>query len=201
MLVDRSFADAVVLALPRGGVPVGFEVATALRAPLDVFVVRKVGAPHQPEMGIGAVAEGGTEVVDRRLLRAVGVSDETFAELADRERVELQRRVTRYRGARPLPDVAGRDVVLVDDGLATGVTAEAALLALRAGGPRALHLAVPACAAESAERLRQIADDVVCVTTPSAFRAVGEWYDVFDQTTDDEVTELLERAGRVVDRW
>jgi putative phosphoribosyl transferase len=201
VLADRSFADAVVLALPRGGVPVGFEVATALRAPLDVFVVRKVGAPHQPEMGIGAVAEGGTEVVDRRLLRAVGVSDETFAALADRERVEMQRRVTRYRGARPLPDVAGRDVVLVDDGLATGVTAEAALLALRTSGPRALHLAVPACAAESAERLRQIADDVVCVTTPSAFRAVGEWYDVFDQTTDDEVTELLERAGRVADRW
>lgn len=189
----RSLHDPVVLALPRGGVPVGFEVARRLGAPLDVFVARKVGAPSQPELGVGAVAEGGPVVVDDTTLRLLGVHQADFDARAEVERTELQRRVRRYRGERPLVDVGGRDVVLVDDGLATGVTAEAALLALRARSPRPrrLVLAVPVAAADTATRLASVADDVVVVAAPSPFQAVGRWYGVFDQTTDGEVVELL----------
>jgi putative phosphoribosyl transferase len=185
--------DPVVLALPRGGVPVGFEVAAGLGAPLEVIVARKVGAPGHREFGIGAVAEGGT-VVASDAVWAIGLDPERFAPLADAERRELDRRVERYRHGRPLPDVRGRDVVLVDDGLATGVTAEAALRALRQGSPGTLVLAVPVCAPETAARLGGVADRVVCVIAPEAFRAVGEWYDLFGQTSDDEVVALLDRS-------
>lgn len=184
----------VVLALPRGGVPVGFEVASVLDAQLEVFVARKVGAPGQPELGIGAVAEGGAAVFDALAGHAVGVPRSEFDRLAAAERRELERRVRRYRSGRALPPVEGRDVVLVDDGLATGVTAEAALLALQARHPRRLVLAVPVCAAQSAQRLSRVADEVVCVRQPDPFIAVGLHYESFRPTIDEEVVHLLERA-------
>ena len=193
-LQQLDLVDPVVLALPRGGVPVGVEVAAALHAPVDVFVARKVGAPGQSEYGIGAIAEGGVVVAHDRALRALRLSPEQFERLAGLECDELDRRVRDYRGTRALPELGGRDVVLVDDGLATGVTAEAALRALRGRGPRQLVLAVPVCARQTADRLRGIADQVVCTHAPADFWAVGQWYETFDQTTDAEVLELLERA-------
>lgn len=187
-----SGANTAVLALPRGGVPVAVEVARRLGATLDVFVARKIGAPGQPEFGIGAIAEGDENVVvDQRAMTMLRLTPEDLDRLIADERRELERRVERYRDGRPLRDVGGCDVVLVDDGLATGVTAEAALRALRARGPANLVLAVPACAPESAQRLRSVADDVVCVLEPRHFHAVGQWYEQFDQTTDDEVLALL----------
>lgn len=184
-----------VLALPRGGVPVAFEVAKRLRAPLDVLVARKIGAPGRPEVGIGAIAEDYDDiVVDERAVRALRLSSDGVEALVETERTELRRRVDRYRQGRPLLDVVRRDVVLVDDGLATGVTAEAALRALRAQDPASLVLAVPACAPDTAERLRRVADHVVCVLAPRNFHAVGLWYEEFDQTTDDEVIGLLAAA-------
>ena len=194
-LVGREWHEPLVLALPRGGVPVATEVADALAADWDVFVARKVGAPHQPELGIGAVAEGGTTVADRSTCRILGVSAEAFDRLAAKARVELERRVSTYRGGRELPDTSTRDVLLVDDGLATGVTAEASLGALRARGAGRLVLAVPVAASDSVSRLRSLADDVVAVAQPSPFGAVGQFYERFDQTTDDEVFELLARRG------
>ena len=188
-----GLTDPVVLALPRGGVPVAYAVAAALGAPLEVFVARKVGAPGHPEYGIGAVAEGGGVVANAAALRSLRLAEDEFAELADDARMELDRRVRRYRGGRPLPEVRGRDVVLVDDGLATGVTAEAALRALRAQAPRRLVLAVPVCAPATARRLVPPADAVVYVLAPETFTAVGRWYDDFDQTRDEEVLELLGR--------
>ena len=189
-LGEDTFKDPVVLALPRGGVPVGYEVAVAMSAPLDVFVARKVGAPGHEEFGIGAIAEGGESVMDDVVLR-LGISAAAFAVLANREETELDRRVERYRGGSSLPDLAGRDVILVDDGLATGVTAEAALKAIRRLNPARVVLAVPVCAPDSQVRLGAIADRVVCLAAPQAFRAVGVWYDDFSPTTDSEVLELL----------
>jgi predicted phosphoribosyltransferase len=194
-LARHRLTDPIVLALPRGGVPVGYEVASRLGAPLAVFVARKIGAPGQPELGIGAIAEDNSAVVDRATARALSVSAAEFEELATREQAELERRVQRYRGGRPLPDITGRDVVLVDDGLATGVTAEAALRALRARAPRRLVLAAPVCAPETAERLKGVADEVVCLYAPPDFGAVGAWYDDFGQTSDAEVLDLLGRAS------
>ncbi len=196
-LAAEDLHDPLVLALPRGGVPVAFEVASRLRAPLEVFVARKLGAPSQPELGIGAIAEGGAMVVTRELVDALRISDERLEALRTREQAELERRVAHYRGDRALPAVRGRDVVLVDDGLATGVTAEAALRALRVLAPGRLLLAVPACAPETSERLRALAE-VVCLLEPEAFRAVGLHYEHFDQTTDETVLELLERARAAI---
>jgi putative phosphoribosyl transferase len=194
-LRDLDLVDPVVLALPRGGVPVAAELAEALDAPLEVYVARKIGAPGRPEAAIGAIAEGGGSAVDRFALQALGLSLKDFDFLVDAERRELDRRVRAYRGSRPLPPLENRDVVLVDDGVATGMTAEAALQALRSHRPRRLILAAPTCAPETAARLRMVADQVVCVITPTRFHAVGLWYDDFGQTSDEEVLELLERAA------
>jgi putative phosphoribosyl transferase len=183
--------DPIVLALPRGGVPVARVVADRLEAPLDVLVARKIGAPSQPELGIGAIAEGGAAVVARDMLRSLRLSEADFRQLVEREQAELRRRVERYRGGRALPSVLGRDVVLVDDGLATGVTAESALQALRSLNPRRLVLAVPVCSPDTARRLVPPADEVVCVVSTRHLTAVGAWYHDFTQTTDDEVLELL----------
>lgn len=192
-LAEEHLHDPVVLALPRGGVPVAAEVATAIQAPLEVFVARKIGAPSQPELGIGAIAEGGAVVLTQHLVEALGLTDERLAELTAVEQQELERRVALYRAGRPLPDLHDRDVVLVDDGLATGVTAAAALRALAGRGPRRLVLAVPVCAPETRERLGDLAD-VICLTSPEGFRAVGLWYDDFDQTSDETVLALLAGA-------
>lgn len=190
-----SLADPVVLALPRGGVPVAFEVALSLGAPLDVMVARKMAVPEQPERGIGAVAEGGARVVDRGAVETLGLSPADIEALARQAAEELQRRVRRYRGERPLPGVAGRAVVLVDDGLATGVTAEAALTALRNSQVDRLVLAVPVAAPANLERMQSVADEVVCLLAPDDFKAVGAWYENFRQTTDEEVVRLLDSAS------
>jgi putative phosphoribosyl transferase len=190
-LLPLGLADPLVLALPRGGVPVGCEVAAALHAPLEVFVARKVGAPGQRELGIGAIAEGGEVVLNHDALRMFDLAPGRLDRLIAAERAELDRRVRHYRGERALPDLRARDVVLVDDGLATGVTAEASLRALAAMSPRRLLLAVPVCAPSTAARLRALADGVVWVEAPPDFYAVGQWYDRFDQTSDEEVLRLL----------
>lgn len=186
--------DVLVLALPRGGVPVAFEVAEVLDAPLDVFLVRKLGLPGHEEFAMGAIATGGTRVLDRTVIADANVSPEELDEITARERRELERREREYRGARPPPDVEAKIAILVDDGLATGSTMRAAIAALRTGRPRRIVVAVPTAAAETCDELRDEVDEIVCATTPEPFFAVGIWYEDFSQTTDDEVRMLLERA-------
>jgi putative phosphoribosyl transferase len=186
----------VVLALPRGGAPVAVQVAAALDAPWDVFVARKVGAPGHREYGIGAIAEGDVVVADEHALEMLQLDAAAFDALAAAERTEMQRRIDLYRPGRDLPDLHDRDVIVVDDGLARGVTAEAAVRALRDRQPRRLVLAVPTGSPISVARLGQIADEVVCVITPSGFSSVGEWYDDFRQISDDDVIDLLRASTR-----
>lgn len=193
-LVRYRASKPLVLALPRGGVPVGFEIARTLGAPLDVIIARKLGAPSQPELGIGAVAPGGVLCLDEALIDSLGVSQQELDEVVRSESEEMWRRLRHYRGDAPPPDVRGRTVIVTDDGLATGVTASAAIEAVRRMDPAAVVLAVPVCAPESARALSREVDDFVCVLAPHGFRAVGLWYDDFDQTTDAEVLELLEEA-------
>lgn len=183
--------DPLVLALPRGGVPVATEVSTALGAPLDLLVVRKIGVPGQPETGVGAIVGEDPPLYDRRATRGLGLSEDGLGPEVDRERTELRRRELLYRGDRSAPRVEGRTVILVDDGLATGATARAALRHLRRLRPARLVLAVPVCAAGTAEEMRVEADDLVCLHQPSDFRAVGRWYDDFDQVGDDEVLRIM----------
>lgn len=195
LLDPSTLVEPLVLGLPRGGMPVAFEVARALDAPLDVFVSRKLGAPHQPELGIGAVAEGGVRVLDDDTVRALGVTPDDLEWITAREHTELDRRVAHYRVGRPLPPLTGRDVIVVDDGLATGVTAWAAVSALRATDAARVVLAVPVAAADTAAWIRSEGVVVVSVTEPADFGAVGRWYDRFEQTSDDEVLDLLARAA------
>jgi putative phosphoribosyl transferase len=187
-------SDVVVLALPRGGVPVAFEVATRIGAPLDVFVVRKLGLPGQPELAMGAIAGGGVRVVNERVVGEVGVAAETIDAVAAREREELERRERLYRGDRPPLRVEGKVVLLVDDGLATGSTMRAAVEALRPQGPAELVVAVPVAPPATCEELRRVADDVVCAVAPEPFVAIGAWYESFPPTADEEIRELLARA-------
>ncbi|MFZ5852487.1 MAG: phosphoribosyltransferase [Actinomycetota bacterium] len=195
MLLPRDLVDPLVLGLPRGGVAVARPVADALRAPLEVFVARKIADPGNPELGVGAIAEGGgPPVFDAEALAAVGRRPEDLAEVVAREREELVRRVARYRRGRPLPPLSGRAVVLVDDGLATGVTARAALRALRSAGPGALLLAVPVGASSTVAALAGEADEVVCLHATDRLRAIGPWYDDFSQLDDAEVLALLGRG-------
>ncbi|MGE3819880.1 MAG: phosphoribosyltransferase [Isosphaeraceae bacterium] len=187
--------DVLVLALPRGGVPVAYEVARELGAPLDVFVVRKLGVPGHEELAMGAIASGGTLVLNEDVVQALRIPDRVIEVVAARERRELERRERAYRGDRPPPDVRGRVVLLVDDGLATGSTMRAAVAALRRLGPARLVVAVPTSAPSTCEEFRQEADECVCDLTPDPFHAVGLWYEDFSQTTDDEVRDLLERSA------
>jgi putative phosphoribosyl transferase len=194
----RTYAgrpDVLVLALPRGGVPAAFEVAQALGAPLEVFLVRKLGLPGHEEFAIGAIASGGVRVLNEDTLRDYGVSREQVEAVVQAEEQELERRERRYRGDRPFPDVAGRTVILIDDGLATGSTMRAAVAALRQERPARIIVAVPTAPRETCEELRAIVDEMVCLVTPEPFYAVGLWYEDFSQTTDEEVRELLERAA------
>lgn len=191
--------DVIVLALPRGGVPVAFEVAEALNAPLDVFVVRKLGVPGQKELAMGAIASGGVLILNDRVVRALQRSDDVLADdlvaqIAAKEREELVRRERAYRNHRPVLDPRQQCVILVDDGLATGATMLAAVEALRKKGPARIVIAVPTAARPTCERLRPEVDELVCVETPEPFDGVGQWYRDFRQTSDAEVRDLLERA-------
>ena len=184
-------ADALVLALPRGGLPVARHVADGLRLPLDVLIVRKLGVPGQPEFAMGAIASGGLRVLNDDVVRLLGISPEAIDRVARAEAEELARRDRLYRGHRPPPPIAGRTVIVVDDGLATGATMRAAVRALRTRTPSRLVVAVPVAAADTADSLRDEADEVVAVATPEPFVAVGRWYRDFDQVSDAEVRQLL----------
>jgi len=186
--------DVVVLGLPRGGIPVGYEVARGLGAPLDVFVVRKLGVPGQEELAMGAIATGGVRVVNRDVVDALHIAPDVLDRAAAQELRELERRQRSYRGDRPEPQVEGRTVILVDDGLATGSTMRAAVQALRQQRPARIVVAVPVAAFATCEELRREVEEVVCFATPEPFMAVGRFYDDFSQTTDEEVHDLLASA-------
>jgi predicted phosphoribosyltransferase len=188
--------DVVVLALPRGGVPVAAEVAQSLGAPLDVFLVRKLGLPGNEELAMGAIASGGSRVLNRSLLDRLHVPLQTVDSVASREQRELERRERAYRGTIPPPILRGKTVILVDDGLATGATMRAAAAALRAQDPARVVVAVPVAAPSSCEEFSDVVDEVVCVETPEPFLAVGQWYEDFAQTEDEEVHRLLEQSRR-----
>ena len=186
--------DVVVLALPRGGVPVGFEVARALEAPLDVFVVRKLGVPGQEELAFGAIASGGAQILNPDVIRHVGLTSDLIESVSERERSELARRERLYRGDRPVSELASKTAILVDDGLATGASMRAAVAAVRAKGPARIVVAVPTAASEICAPLSAEVDELVCPLRPERFYAVSLWYDRFEQVSDDEVRTLLEKA-------
>lgn len=193
----KSYAnrsDVIVLALPRGGVPVGYEVATALGVPLDVFVVRKIGLPWHEELAMGALASGGVRILDTDLIRVANVSEDEVEHITAQEEIELARREKQFRGDRPFPSMEGMTAILVDDGLATGASMRVAVAALRQENPARIVVAVPIASPETCAAFRDVADDIVCAVTPELFQAVGVWYDDFSQTTDEEVHNLLEHA-------
>jgi len=193
----KSYADrddVVVLALPRGGVPVAYEVASALGAPLDVFLVRKLGTPGHRELAMGAIASGGVRVLNDDVVRWYGIPQSAIESVAREETAELERREREYRRDRPAPDLANRIVILVDDGLATGSTMRAAAQAVRMRGPSRVIVAVPVGAPQTCNEIAAVADEVVCARMPEPFSAVGQWYLDFDQTTDDEVRDLLQKS-------
>ncbi|EGJ49390.1 phosphoribosyltransferase [Desulfocurvibacter africanus] len=190
----RNKQDVLVLGLPRGGVPVAYEVAEHLGAPLDVFLVRKLGAPGNEEFALGAIATGGVRVINNYALRQMGVSTEALAAVAAREQRELERRESLYRGDEAEPDIAGKVVILVDDGLATGATMRAAVLAVKVKKPQKVVVAVPTGSAEACHILNAEADEVLCLDVPTHFGGVGAWYRDFAQTSDEEVLDLLNRA-------
>ena len=186
--------DVVILALPRGGVPVGYEVARALDAPLDLFLVRKLGVPGQEELAMGAIAAGGVRVLNRDVVQMLNISNDVIDRVAAAEARELERRERLYRGDRPVLDLRGKTAILVDDGLATGSTMRAAIAALRQMRPASIVVAVPAASPETCEEFRKEVDDIICAFTPHPFYAVGLWYEDFSQTTDEEVRTLLKAA-------
>ena len=199
-VAELELREPVVLGLPRGGIPIARGIAERLGGPAEVFVARKIGFPGYPEFGIAAIAEGLDEIVPGPHAARLGFDDAQLAALAQAERVELERRVAAYRGDRPLPDLRGREVVVADDGLATGITARAALRSLRGRSPSRLVFAAPVCAPESSRALVEsgLADDVVCVLAPEDFEAVGQWYADFTQLSDADVVRLL-RSGDAQD--
>lgn len=186
--------EGIVLALPRGGVPVAYEVARELDVPLDLFIVRKLGVPGHEELAMGAIATGGALVLDEAVVRQLGIREADVRAVMAAEQRELERREKEYRGDRPPPDIAGRTAILVDDGLATGASMRVAVAALKQEHPARIVVAVPIAPPETCDALRREADDVVCAVTPEPFYAVGLWYEDFTQTTDEEVHDLLERA-------
>jgi putative phosphoribosyl transferase len=193
-LASRDYPDPIVLALPRGGVAVGFEIAHRLRAPLDIIVARKLGAPHQPELAIGAVAPGGVAIIDESAYHYLDITEDEVDAAIERETREMSRRQCLYKGDDPPLNVRERAVILADDGLATGLTAEAAIVSIRQQSPAKLILAVPVCAPDTADRVRPMVDDIICLYAPTPFHAVGIWYQDFDQVSDEHVIELLERS-------
>jgi len=189
--------SVLVLALPRGGVPVGFEIARAFHADLDIFLVRKLGVPGREELAMGAIASGGVRVLNHSLIEQLGIPAAAIDRVTERERREIARRESLYREGRPPLPIAKRTVILVDDGLATGATMLAAARAVRTQDPEKIVVAVPVASPEACNEFREQVDEVVCAETPENFQAVGVWYKDFSQTTDDEVRELLERAARM----
>jgi putative phosphoribosyl transferase len=187
--------DVVVLALPRGGVPVAYEVASALGVPMDVFLVRKLGTPGHRELAMGAIASGGVRVLNQDVVRWYGISASEIERVAQDEQAELERRERAYRGDRPAPDLTNKILVLIDDGLATGSTMRAAAQAVRAHRPARVVIAVPVGAPQTCAELATVADEVLCARMPEPFSAVGQWYLNFDQTDDDEVRELLQKSS------
>jgi putative phosphoribosyl transferase len=187
--------DVLVLALPRGGLPVGYEVARALHAPLDIMIVRKLGVPGQEELAMGAIASGGVRVVNEGVVREIGLPDVVLDRVAAKEQAELERRERLYRGERPLPRIESRTVILVDDGIATGSTMRAAIRALRARKPARLVVAVPTAPPSTCAELHAEVDELVCITTPEPFYAIGIDYEQFPQLSDEEVREILQRAA------
>jgi len=188
--------DVIVLGIPRGGVPVAFEVATALKAPLDIFLSRKLGVPGEEELAFGAVATGGVRILDQDLIEELNLSEREIAQITETVRAELERRERTYRGTRPSVQVEGKTVLLVDDGIATGSSMRAAIGALRQMKPARLVVAIPVAALHICKRLRSEVDELVCVHTPEFFYAIGQFYADFSQVTDEEVTELLRRAAQ-----
>jgi predicted phosphoribosyltransferase len=186
----------IILALPRGGVPVGCEVARALRAPLDVFLVRKLGVPRHEELAFGAIATGGVRVLNPSVVRSLGLPQQIMDAVATAEGRELERRARLFRGERPFPDLTRRPVILVDDGLATGATMRAAVAAVRKLGAARVIVAVPVSSEDTARDFEDEVDEVVCPRRVEDFQAVGQWYERFEQTTDEEVLALLEQVGR-----
>jgi len=200
MLADKlsgyaGRSDVLVLGLPRGGLPVAFEVAQALHAPLDVFTVRKLGLPGQEELAMGAIATGGIRVLNDEVVRGLEIGREAIDAVAAREQRELERRERQYRGDRPHADPRGCVVILIDDGVATGSTMRAAIVALRRQNPTRIVVAIPVGPPETCDELREEADEVVCLKRPESFYAVGMWYRDFSQVSDDEVRDILDRAA------
>lgn len=189
--------NPIILGLPRGGVPLAFEVAIALNAPLDTIVVRKLGAPFQPELAIGAIASGDVYVLNEAVVRSLAIDEASIAQIVARESAELKRREQQYRGDRPYPDLSQYDVVLVDDGLATGATMRAAVQAVQSMSPSTTTVAVPTGSISAVQKVTALVDRVICLESPAEFSAVGQFYLDFSQTTDEEVRELLERAQKI----
>ena len=196
LLAYAGRSDVIVLALPRGGVPVAYEVARALSVPLDIYIVRKLGLPGQEELAIGAIASGGTRVLNHDIVQTLKIPQTMIDMITRQELQEVERRVRAYRGDRPPPEVRGRTVILVDDGLATGASMRAAVAALRAQNPARIVVAVPTAAPETCQAFEAEVDEIVCAMTPEPFYGVGRWYEDFSQTTDEEVRALLEEAAR-----
>jgi predicted phosphoribosyltransferase len=196
-LIDYSGrSDVIVLALPRGGVPVAYEVAVALRAPMDIFIVRKLGWPGHEEMAIGAIASGGVKVLNEDIVRYLNIPDNLIKAVAQRELRELERREKAYRGNHPPLEVKDHTVIVIDDGLATGASMRAAIVGVRTHSPRKVVIAVPTAALETCEALEPEVDQIICATTPEPFYGVSKWYENFSQTTDEEVRMLLQEANR-----
>lgn len=192
----RDVENVIVLALPRGGVPVAFEIAKALNAPLDLMLVRKLGTPSHPELAMGAIASGDIRVLNKDVIYNYGIDQAEIAEVEKRERQELNRRAVAYRGQRPYPDLNDKTVILVDDGLATGATMHAAIDAVRLQHPRSIVVAMPVAPPESIYALRKKVDEVICPLQPEQLSSIGEWYEDFSQVSDEEVTQLLSQVWK-----
>ena len=190
----RQRPNLLVLGLPRGGVPVAFEISQALRAPMDIFIVRKLGVPGQEELAMGAIATGGTRVLNARVIEELGISQQVIDEATRREEQELRRRENAYRGNQPPKRIQGKTVILVDDGLATGASMYAAVLALKQQNPQQIVVAVPVAAPETCEAFTKIVDEIICAATPEPFYGVGAWYEDFSQVTDEQVREIYLEA-------